>query len=310
MKPDSTIYVAGHSGLVGSAVVRVLRAAGHTRLLLRSHAELDLTRQSEVLDFLAAERPEYIFHCAGRVGGIQANSARGADFIRDNLLMATNIIEGAWRAGTAKLLVLGSSCMYPRACPQPAKEEYLFTGPLEPTNQPYAVAKLATLELARAHRAQHGLNVICAIPTNAYGPGDNFDPEASHVIPGLLRRFAAAQAAGEAEVSVWGSGQPVREFIHSDDLAAALLHLMRHYDSPEPLNVGTGSGIRIAELAQAVAEVVGLEARLVFDAGKPDGMPVKMLDSSRVLALGWQPRIALREGLADTWRWYRQQAGA
>lgn len=302
MRPESRIYVAGHRGMVGSAIVRRLRADGFTNLVLQTHAELDLTDQAAVDAFFASERPEYVFLAAAKVGGIHANSTYPADFIRDNLAIQTNVIHSAWKHGTKKLLFLGSSCIYPRDCPQPIKEEYLLTGPLEPTNEWYAIAKIAGIKLCQAYRKQYGFNAICAMPTNLYGPGDNYHPENSHVVPALIRRFHEAKLRGDKDVVIWGTGTPLREFLHVDDLAEACLLLMRRYSGEQIVNVGLGEEVSIAQLAQLIAEAVGYEGRLVFDASKSDGTPRKLLDASTIHALQWQASIPLIAGLAETHR--------
>lgn len=307
MQKDSRIFVAGHRGLVGSAIVRALGAEGHTGVLTRTRTQCDLTDQAAVAALFEAERPEFVFLAAARVGGIHANDVYPAEFIRDNLVIQTNVIHAAWKAGVRKLLFLGSSCIYPKFAPQPLREEYLLSGALEPTNQWYAVAKIAGIKMCQAYRRQYGFSAISLMPTNLYGPGDNFDPESSHVLPALLGRFHAARAAGQAEVTVWGSGTPRREFLHVDDLASACLHLMREYDAEEIVNVGTGQDVSIADLAEMVAREVGYQGRIVFDPSRPDGTPRKLLDVSRLTALGWQPRIGLREGIAATYRWFREQ---
>ena len=305
MTPDSRIYVAGHAGLVGSAIVRKLEAAGCSRLILRPSALLDLRDQESVNRFFARERPEYVFLAAARVGGILANSERPADFLRDNLLIEANVIEAARASGVTKLLFLGSSCIYPRLAPQPIKEEYLLTGPLEPTNQPYAIAKIAGLELVSAYRQQHGFPAIALMPTNLYGPHDNFHPTTSHVLPALLRRFHEAKAASAPEVVIWGSGIPRREFLHVDDLADACLFVMQHYDGDIPLNVGMGEDLSIRELAEMIADVVGYRGAIGYDLGKPDGTPRKLLDVSRLTALGWRAKVPLRRGLEETYAWFQ-----
>jgi GDP-L-fucose synthase len=304
VKPGDRIYVAGHKGLVGAAIVRRLSAAGYDNLLLRSHAELDLTGQRAVDEFFAAERPQAVFLAAAKVGGILANSTYPAQFLHDNLAIQTNVIDAARRHGTRKLLFLGSSCIYPRLAPQPMPEECLLTGPLEPTNEWYAIAKIAGLKMCQAYRRQYGFNAIVAMPTNLYGPGDNFDPQGSHVLPALLRKFHEARERGAGEVEIWGSGSPRREFLHVDDLADACLYLMRHYEDERWINVGSGSDVSIAELARSIAAVVGFPGKLRFDPSKPDGTPRKLLDSSRLTALGWSPRIALEDGIRATYAWY------
>jgi len=304
MNSDARIFVAGHAGLVGSALVRRLAADGYSRLILRSRSQLDLRSQTQVEDLFSRERPEYVFLAAARVGGIHANSAMPADFIRDNLFIATNVIDAAWRAGTRKLLFLGSSCIYPKLAPQPLREDYLLTGALEPTNEWYAIAKLAGLKMAQAYRRQYGFDAITALPTNLYGPGDNYHPQNSHVLPALIRRFDEARAADRPEVVAWGTGSPKREFLHVDDLADACVFLMNHYDSAEHVNVGTGEDVSIRELAEIVREIVHPGARIVFDPSKPDGAPRKLLDVNRLRALNWRHRIELRDGIASTYDWF------
>ena len=307
MDLQGNIYVAGHRGLVGSAVVRRLRAESAGNLLLRTHAELDLTDQAAVDAFFAAERPDHVFLCAAKVGGIHANSTYPAEFIRDNLAIQTNVIHSAWKHGTKKLLFLGSSCIYPKFAPQPLCEDALLTGPLEPTNEAYAVAKIAGLKMCQAYRSEYGFDAIVAMPTNLYGPGDNYHPENSHVVPGLIRRIHEAKLAGTPEVAIWGTGAPLREFLHADDLADALVFLMRNYSSVDMINVGSGQEISIAELATLVAEVVGYRGSLRFDASKPDGTPRKLLDSSRLAALGWVPEHDINDGLADTYACFNRE---
>lgn len=308
MDTNAKIFVAGHRGLVGSAIERRLAAEGCPNLVLRTRAELDLTRQEQVEAFFERERPEYVFVAAAKVGGIHANDTYPADFIRDNLAIETNVIDAAYRSGVKKLLFLGSSCIYPRLCPQPMREEHLLTGPLEPTNQWYAIAKIAGIKMCQAYRRQYGFNAISAMPTNLYGPGDNFDLMNSHVIPALVRKFCEAKARGDASVVVWGTGNARREFLHVDDLADACVFLMRRYDAEEPINVGTGQEVSIRELAGLIREIVGFAGRIEFDAGKPDGMPRKLLDVGRMTEMGWRPRIALREGLAEVCRDYASGA--
>jgi GDP-L-fucose synthase len=305
---DAKIYVAGHRGLVGSALVRRLTAGGWRNLVTRTRAELDLRDRPAVLEFFRRERPEYVFDAAARVGGIHANDAYPADFIRDNLLIQMNVIDGAFGAGAKKFLFLGSSCIYPRLAPQPMKEEHLLTGPLEPTNEWYAIAKIAGIKVCQAYRQQHGFNAISPMPTNLYGPGDNFNLETSHVLPALIRKVHEAKVAGRREVVVWGSGTPRREFLYVDDLADACVHLMEHYDSGEIINVGTGEDVSIAELAGIVREVVGFEGEITWDRSKPDGTPRKLLDVSRIHATGWRHRTGLREGIERTYRWFVDNA--
>jgi len=301
------VFVAGHRGLVGSALVRRLRGEPQTQLLLRSRTELDLTDQHAVREFFATERPEQVYLAAARVGGILANDTRPAEFILDNLVIQSNIIDAAYRNGTRKLLFLGSSCIYPKHAPQPMAEDSLLTGPLEPTNQWYAVAKIAGLKTCQAYRQQYGFDAICAMPTNLYGPGDNFDLAGSHVLPALIRKFTEAVDRGASEVEVWGSGKPRREFLHVDDLADACVYLMHHYSDAAPVNVGWGTDVSIAELAGLVAEATGFHGRLRYDASRPDGTPRKLLDVSRMTSLGWRARIPLPEGISSTIQWYRQQ---
>ncbi|GAA6744347.1 GDP-L-fucose synthase [Thermus antranikianii] len=304
MDKGSKIYVAGHRGLVGSAILRKLRAEGYTNLVTRTRQELDLRDQAAVNRFFEEERPEYVFLAAAKVGGILANSTYPADFIRDNLLIQTHVIDAAYRYGVKKLLFLGSSCIYPKHAPQPLKEGYLLTGPLEPTNEPYAVAKIAGIKMCQAYRRQYGFNAISLMPTNLYGPGDNFDLQTSHVLPALIRKFHEAKEEGRKEVVVWGTGTPRREFLHVDDLADAALFLMKHYESEEIINVGVGEDISIRELAELIARIVGFEGEIVYDTTKPDGTPRKLLDTSRLFALGWRPKIPLEEGIRQTYRWF------
>ena len=304
MNNDSKIFVAGHRGLVGSAIVRRLRAQGCTNLIVRTRDELDLRNQSQVDRFFQEHRPEYVFLAAAKVGGIYANSTYPADYIRDNLLIQTNVIDAAYRSNVRKLLFLGSSCIYPKHAPQPMVEECLLTGPLEPTNEWYAVAKIAGLKMCQAYRAQYGFNAISVMPTNLYGPGDNFDLQNSHVLPALIRKMHTAKATGSPVVEVWGTGTPRREFLHVDDLADACVRLMEIYDDPMPINVGWGEDITIADLVRLTAEIVGFEGEVRYDTSKPDGTPRKLLDVSRLRALGWSPKISLREGIAQTYRWY------
>jgi GDP-L-fucose synthase len=306
---DSPIYVAGHNGLVGSAIVRRLRAEGASNLLLRSSKELDLRRQAEVERFFAERRPQYVFLAAAKVGGIEANRSRPAQFIRDNLQIQTNVIDAAYRNGTRKLLFLGSSCIYPRLAPQPMPEDSLLTGPLEPTNQWYAIAKIAGLKMCQAYRREFQFDAISAMPTNLYGPGDNFDLLDSHVLPALIRKCHEAKLRHADALEVWGTGTPRREFLHVDDLADACVFLMRQYSDEPPINVGWGEDISIGELARLVADTVGFNGELRFDPSKPDGTPRKLLDTSRLTALGWQPKIHLKAGLASTYEWFREHQG-
>ena len=310
MRADSRVYVAGHRGLVGSAIVRRLAADRHSSLITRPRSELDLEDPGAVRAFFEAERPEYVFLAAAKVGGILANSRYPADFIRSNLLIQLNVIDAAYRTGVTKLLFLGSSCIYPKLAPQPLREEYLLTGPLEPTNEPYAVAKIAGIELCRSYNRQFGTNFVSVMPTNLFGPGDNFDLESSHVIPALLRKFHEAKVAGAAAVTVWGSGTPRREFLHVDDMADACVFLMRRDGLADLVNVGRGEDVSIAELSELVRSVVGYGGAIVFDRSRPDGTPRKLLDVSRLRGLGWEPRIPLADGLADTYRWFLEHHAA
>lgn len=303
MDLNSSIYVAGHLGLVGSAIVRRLESGGYRNLIVRQRAALDLRQQAAVDRFFASEQPEYVFMAAARVGGILANSTYPADFIYDNLAVQTNVIDAAWRHGARKVLFLGSSCIYPKLAPQPIGEDQLLAGGLEPTNEWYAIAKIAGIKMCQAYFRQHGFNAISVMPTNLYGPGDNYHPQNSHVVPALMHRFQHAQLAREREVVVWGTGTARREFLHVDDMADAAVFLMQHYDSPEIINVGTGCDISIADLARLIARITGYRGRVVFDPSKPDGTPRKLLDVSRLSALGWTARIGLEEGLRQTYEW-------
>ena len=308
MEKDSKIYVAGHKGMVGSAIVRKLQAEGYNNLVLRSSQELDLRNQADVNAFFAEEKPEYVFLAAARVGGIQANNTYRADFIYENLMIEANVIHAAYKYEVKKLLFLGSSCIYPKMAPQPLKEEYLLSGYLESTNQPYAIAKIAGIELCDAYRRQYGCNFISAMPTNLYGPNDNYDLEKSHVLPALLRKFVTAVEMGETTVTVWGSGAPLREFLHVDDMAAACYFLMEHVSVEDMTtkelamwNVGTGIDLSIADLAKMIANITGFKGDLVFDATKPDGTPRKLMDPSRLKSLGWQASIPLEQGIQSVY---------
>jgi GDP-L-fucose synthase len=304
MNQDARIFVAGSRGLVGSAIVRRLENAGATRLLTATREQLDLRDQAAVNYWFRANRPEYVYLAAGTVGGIFANSSRPAEFIYDNMLIHATVVHAAHQYGVKKLLYLGSSCIYPRMAPQPMKEEHLLTGLLEPTNEPYAIAKIAGIKLCEAYRKQYGANFISAMPTNLYGQNDNFDLTQSHVLPALIRRFHDAKVEGKPEVTIWGTGNPRREFLHVDDLADACVFLMDHYDEPGHINVGTGEDLSIRELADAVMHLVYPAATLRFDTSKPDGPPRKLLDVSRLHGLGWRHRIPLHEGLASTYEWF------
>jgi GDP-L-fucose synthase len=303
---DSRIYVAGHRGLVGAAVLRALQQQGYRNLLYRTHQELDLTEQAAVREFFDRERPAAVIMAAARVGGIHANNTRPALFIRDNLVIQDNVIDAAYRAGVAKFVFLGSSCIYPKLAPQPIKEEYLLTGPLEPTNEWYAVAKIAGVKMCQAYRREFGFNAISLMPTNLYGPGDNFDLQNSHVLPALIRRFHEAKLRGDETLSIWGTGTPRREFLHVDDLADAVVYLLKTYEGESIVNIGWGEDVTIRELAELVMATSGYQGRLEFDASKPDGTPRKLLDTTRLTALGWRPKIALEAGIASTYAWFRE----
>ena len=309
MVKSSRIYVAGHHGLVGSAICRRLMRDGYTNLIVRDRSQLDLTNQPAVEAFFASEKPEYVFLAAAKVGGILANSTYPVDFLRDNLSIELNVTDAAYRHGVKKLESLGSSCIYPKLAPQPIKEEYLLTSPLEPTNEWYAIAKIAGIKLAQAYRQQYGFHAISLMPTNLYGPGDHFDLKASHVLPALMRKAHEAHVNGSPEMVVWGTGAPRREFLHVDDLADAALFLMLHYDKADIINVGVGTDLSIRELAELVCRAVGYKGRLVFDTSKPDGTPQKLLDVSRLRALGWQARIDLEAGIRETYQWFLSQQG-
>jgi len=303
---DSRIYVAGHRGLVGAAVVRALQQQGYRNLLLRTHQELDLTDQRAVREFFDRQRPAAVIMAAARVGGIHANSTRPALFIRDNLLIQDNVIDAAHRSGVAKFVFLGSSCIYPKLAPQPIKEDYLLTGPLEPTNEWYAVAKIAGVKMCQAYRREYGFNAISLMPTNLYGPGDNFDLQNSHVLPALIRRFHEAKLRGDETLSIWGTGTPRREFLHVDDLADAVIYLLKNYEDEAIVNIGWGEDITIRELAELVMGASGYQGRLVFDPSKPDGTPRKLLDTTRLTGLGWRPKISLKDGIETTYAWFRE----
>ncbi|MEZ5352725.1 MAG: GDP-L-fucose synthase [Bryobacteraceae bacterium] len=309
MNEGSSIFVAGHRGLVGSAILRRLEAGGFRNLITRTREELDLTDRAAVDLFLAETRPEFIFLAAARVGGIMANSTQPADFIRDNLLIQVNVIDAAYRSGVKKLLCLGSSCIYPKLAPQPIREEFFLTGPLEPTNEAYAVSKIAGIVMAQSYRKQYGFHTINLMPTNLYGPGDNFDLQTSHVLPALIRRFHEAKVSNAGAVTLWGTGTARREFLHVDDFADAAVFLMEQYDSGEIVNVGSGEDIRVAELAEMVREAVGYGGAIEFDSSKPDGTPRKLLEVSKLRAMGWRPRRKLREGIRDTYEWYFAHEG-
>ena len=315
MRKDDKIFVAGHRGLAGSAILRKLESEGYPQILTRARAELDLTVQLQVENFFASEKPEIVFLAAGKVGGILANSRYPADFIRDNLLIQTNVIDAAYRHGAKKFIFLGSSCIYPKHAPQPLKEEYLLTSALEPTNEAYAIAKIAGIKMCQAYRQQHGFDSICLMPTNLYGRGDNFDLANSHVLPALLRRFHEAKRSGQESVKIWGTGTPKREFLHADDLADACHFLMRQpaetLSAAAPdgiINVGVGEDVSILELAEIISRTVEFQGKLEFDSAKPDGTPRKLLDVSRLAGLGWKAKISLSEGVAQTYHWYRESS--
>jgi GDP-L-fucose synthase len=310
MDANSSVFVAGHRGLVGSAVLRRLQSEGFSRIFTATRDQLDLRDQAAVNYWFKANRPDYVFLVAGTVGGILANSTRPAEFIYDNLLIHATVVHAAHLYGVRKLLYLGSSCIYPRQSPQPIPESALLAGPLEPTNEAYAIAKIAGIKLCRAYREQYGCDFVSAMPTNLYGPGDNFGLASSHVLPALIRKFHDARVAGDREVIVWGSGRPRREFLHVDDLADACVFLMRRYDDPDHINLGCGEDLTIRELAEMVGEIVHPTARIVFDTSKPDGMPCKRLDVGRLHALGWRHRIGLRDGIASTYEWFVQNPAA
>lgn len=304
MNTDSVIFVAGHRGMVGSAIVKRLRAGGFNNLILRSHFELDLTRQEAVEQFFSELRPELVILAAAKVGGILANDTHPAEFLKTNIVIETNVIDAAYRHGARKLLFLGSSCIYPKHAPQPMTEECLLTGPLEQTNEWYAIAKIAGLKLCQAYRRQYGFNAISAMPTNLYGPGDNFDLASSHVLPALIRKFHEARLKRSETVEIWGTGTPRREFLHVDDLAEAALFLIQEYDEDLWINVGCGEDITITELGELIAKIVGYRGSVRFDRSKPDGAPRKQLDITRIKTLGWRPRVSLEDGIRATYEWY------
>jgi GDP-L-fucose synthase len=307
VKINSRIYVAGHRGLVGSAIYRLLKKRGFENLITRTHSELELMDAVAVQNFFEETKPEFVFLAAAKVGGIHANSTYPADFMRENLVVQTNVIHESWRNGVEKLMFLGSSCIYPKLCPQPISEESLLTGELEPTNEAYALAKIAGIKTCQSYNQQYGTNFISAMPTNLYGINDNFHPENSHVLPALIRRFHEAKLADSESVSIWGTGNPRREFLHSDDLADAVLFLMENYNDSEIVNVGCGEDQTIRVLAETISEVVGYSGSLVFDSSRPDGTPQKMLDISKIRVLGWRPEITLKNGLKQVYQWYTEQ---
>ena len=309
MEREATIYIAGHRGLVGSAIFRLLQQRGYANLITRTHKELDLTDQNAVRSFFETEKPKYVFLSAAKVGGIQANNTFPAEFIYENLAIQNNVIHSAYRSGVKKLCFLGSSCIYPKLAPQPMKEEYLLSGKLEPTNEPYAVAKIAGMEMVKSYNRQYGTNYISVMPTNLYGPNDNFDLQNSHVLPALIRKFVEAKESGNASVVLWGTGTPKREFLYVDDMADACIYLMENYQGSDFVNIGTGEDVTILEVATMIKEIVGFNGALEFDSTKPDGTPRKLLDVSRIHSLGWKAKVPLREGLQRAIDWYRENRG-
>jgi GDP-L-fucose synthase len=308
MTPESKIFVAGHRGMVGSAVVRCLKKKGYANVVVRTRQEVDLLDRAAVRGFFEAERPEVVVDAAARVGGIVANYEKPVEFLVENLTIQNNVIQAAADFGVSKLLFLGSSCIYPKLAPQPIREDALLTGPLEPTNDAYAIAKIAGIKLCQAYARQYGKNFLSGMPTNLYGPFDNFDLHTSHVLPALIRKAHEAKKSGTAELAVWGSGTPRREFLHSDDLAGACVFLLENYNSPDVVNIGFGDDVTIRELAETVCDVVGFGGKLAFDSSKPDGTPRKLMDSSKLFSLGWKPRIALRDGIRDAYAWFLENA--
>lgn len=306
MNKDSKIYIAGHRGMVGSAIHRKLMSMGYSNIITRTSSELDLRVQVPVNEFFESERPDYVFLAAAKVGGIMANLTYPADFIYENIVVQSNVIHSSYATGVKKLLFLGSSCIYPKLAPQPLKEEYLLTGLLEPTNEPYAIAKIAGIKMCDAYRTQHGCNFISVMPTNLYGPNDNYDLEKAHVLPTLIRKFHEAKKNGDASVSIWGTGKPMREFLHADDLADACCFLMQNYDNEGLVNIGTGEDVTITELALLIKEVVGFEGELRYDTSKPDGTPRKLLDVSKLSGLGWKYSTPLKEGLIKVYEEFKQ----
>ncbi|MFC2001749.1 GDP-L-fucose synthase family protein [Chloroflexota bacterium] len=306
MNKDSKIFVAGHTGLVGSAFVCHLKNEGYTRIITRSHSELDLTNQSRVKEFFFTERPDYVILAAGKVGGIMANSQYPAEFIYDNLQIYSNVIHNSWLTNIQKLLLIGSSCIYPKICPQPIREEYLLSGPLEPTSEPFATAKIAGIRLCQSYNRQYGTKFISLVSTNTYGPGDNFNPDTSHLVPGLINKFHEAKISGSPSVTLWGTGTPKREFIYVNDLATAGVFLLMNYDSSEIINVGVGEDKSVKEFAEMIAGIVGFDGEILFDNTKPDGAPRKLLDNTKIRNLGWCPGIDLETGIRATYSWYEK----
>ena len=308
MELDAKVYVAGHKGLIGSAIVRKLRALGYEGIITRTHKEMDLTERDKVLKFFEKETPEYVFLCAARVGGIYANSTYPAEFLYENLMIQTNVIDLSYRYGVKKLLFLASSCIYPKMCKQPMKEEYILSGPIEPTNEPFGIAKLAGLKMCQAYNRQYGTNFISVVPGNVYGMNDDFD-EDGHVLASLIKKFHGAKVRGSNSVTIWGTGKAKREFVYADDIAEALIFLMDQYDDSEPINVGTGLGTSVAELAELIKRIVVFKGNLNYDTTKPDGSPVRLLDIGRITALGWKSKITLEEGLKVTYNWFKTMNG-
>jgi len=302
MEKESKIYLAGHRGMVGSAIKRRLETEGYSNFVLRTSKELDLRNQREVTDFFSEEKPDYVFLAAARVGGIVANNSYRGEFLYENLMIQNNVIHESYRNGVKKLMFLGSSCIYPKLAPQPLKEEYLLTGPLEYTNEPYAIAKIAGIKLCDAYRAQYGCNFISVMPTNLYGPNDNYDLNNSHVLPALLRKFHEAKQSDLAQVEVWGSGNPKREFLHADDMADACVFLMKNYSEDGLINIGVGEDLSIKELAEMIKDIVGYKGKIIFDSSKPDGTPRKLMDVSKLSSLGWKASISLKEGIAQVYK--------
>lgn len=309
MEKTSKIYIAGHRGLVGSAILRVLQSKGYLNLVMRTRSELNLTDQKTISEFFTAEKPEYVFLAAAKVGGILANDTFPADFIRENLAIQNNVIHEAYKAGVKKMLFLGSSCVYPKDCPQPIREEYLLTGPLEETNKAYAVAKIAGIIMCQSYNKQYGCNFISVMPTNTYGPGDNFDPITSHALPGIIRKFHDAKIQKASKVTLWGTGTPRREFIFVDDLAEACVFLMDNYEDQEMVNIGVGEDVTILELAEIIKKVISFEGQIEWDKTKPDGVKQKLLDVSKLHSLGWRHKTDLTPGIKNTYDWYQQQYG-
>ena len=306
MEKDAKVFIAGHDGMVGSALIHCLEKMGFTNLITRTSAQLNLIDQAQVRDFFLAERPDFIFLVAGKVGGILANKTCPAEFIYNNLQIQNNVIHFAWKAKVKKLLFLASSCIYPKLCPQPMKEEYLLTGPLEPTSEPYAIAKIAGIRMCQSYNKQHGTNFISVVPTNLYGPNDDFDPETSHLLPALIRKFHVAKVERASNVTIWGTGTPRRGFMHVDDLADACVFLMNNYDESEIINVGRGEDLSVKELALLIKDIVGFNGDLIFDESKPDGTPRKLLDISKIKNMGWTPKIGFEKGLKQTYKWYKE----